>query len=217
LTLNKTGGNVHFMNNNVHRSPSSETGRFRDLQILDELSNNDALTQRDLSKRMGIALGLVNSYLKNLIAKGYITVRNIPSKRYAYYLTPKGFAEKSRLAYDLLHDYTRIYREAKNNLKQLFNEMSSNGIRKVVFAGSDEVAEIAYITLQETNLELIGIVDDEKTNDKFLGKDIRPLAAVKDMPYDSIVVTTYLKREPIYRSLLNMGLNKTDVKVIFPL
>jgi len=217
LTLNKTGGNVHFMNNDVRSSSSPETGRYRDLQILDELSNNDALTQRDLSKRMGIALGLVNSYLKNLIAKGYITVRNIPSKRYAYYLTPKGFAEKSRLAYDLLHDYTRIYREAKNNLKQLFNEMSSKGIRKVVFAGSDEVAEIAYITLQETNLELIGIVDDEKTNDKFLGKDIRPLAAVKDMPYDSIVVTTYLKREPIYRSLLNMGLNKTDVEVIFPL
>jgi DNA-binding MarR family transcriptional regulator len=205
------------MNNDVRSSSSPETGRYRDLQILDELSNNDALTQRDLSKRMGIALGLVNSYLKNLIAKGYITVRNIPSKRYAYYLTPKGFSEKSRLAYDLLHDYTRIYREAKNNLKQLFNEMSSKGIRKVVFAGSDEVAEIAYITLQETNLELIGIVDDEKTNDKFLGKDIRPLAAVKDMPYDSIVVTTYLKREPIYRSLLNMGLNKTDVEVIFPL
>ncbi|NTW60045.1 MAG: winged helix-turn-helix transcriptional regulator, partial [Nitrospirae bacterium] len=66
------------MNKGLASPPPSETGRYRDLQILDELANNDALTQRDLSKRMGIALGLVNSYLKNLIAKGYITVRNIP-------------------------------------------------------------------------------------------------------------------------------------------
>ena len=217
MTLNKTSDNVHFVNNDIHSSPPSETGRYRAHQILDELSNNDALTQRDLSKRMGIALGLVNSYIKNLMAKGYITVRNIPSKRYAYYLTPKGFVEKSRLAYDLLHDYTRIYREAKNNYRQLFFELERSGVKRIVFAGADEVAEFAYITLQDTKLELIGIVDDEKTNDKFLGKDIRPLVAVKDMPYDSIVITTYLKREPIYRSLLNMGLNKTDIKVIFPL
>jgi predicted transcriptional regulator len=125
------------MNNDIHSSPPPEAGRYRDHQILDELSNNDALTQRDLSKRMGIALGLVNSYIKNLMAKGYITVRNIPSKRYAYYLTPKGFAEKSRLAYDLLHDYTRIYREAKNNYRQLFFELERLGVKRIVFAGAD--------------------------------------------------------------------------------
>src|SRR5512147_3281525 len=94
--------------------PSLSGMDHRSLQILDELANNDSLTQRDLSSRLGIALGLVNSYLKNLIAKGYITVKAIPPKRYAYYLTPTGFAEKTRLAYDLLQDYTRIYREARN-------------------------------------------------------------------------------------------------------
>ena len=148
---------------------------------------------------------------------GYLTVKAIPSKRYAYYLTPKGFAEKTKLTYDLLHDYTRIYREARRNFKQLFRELEASGLKTVVFAGSDEVAEIAYITLQETNLELIGIVDSEITKDKFFGRDIQPLAAVKDMTYDSIVVTTYLKREPIYHSLLKMGLKKNDVKVFFPL
>src|SRR5512137_1179215 len=150
------------MNSELPSSPPSETGRYRDLQILDELSNNDALTQRDLSKRMGIALGLVNSYIKNLVAKGYITVKNIPSKRYAYYLTPNGLAEKSRLAYDLLHDYTRIYREAKNNYRRLFIELERSGAQRVVFAGADEVAEIAYITLQDTGLELAGVVDSDR-------------------------------------------------------
>ena len=215
MTLNKTNGNVHFMNNDIRGSSPSETGRYRDHQILDELSNNDALTQRDLSKRMGIALGLVNSYIKNLMAKGYITVRNIPSKRYAYYLTPKGFVEKSRLAYDLLHDYTRIYREAKNNYRQLFFELEHAGVKRIVFAGADEVAEFAYITLQETGLELAGVVDTDRVGEMFFGRQINPLSGMQNMEYDSIVVTSYLKLEAMHKALLNHGIEEKSIRTIF--
>jgi len=215
LTLNKTSDNVHFMNSDIHSSPPPEAGRYRDHQILDELSNNDALTQRDLSKRMGIALGLVNSYIKNLMAKGYITVRNIPSKRYAYYLTPKGFAEKSRLAYDLLHDYTRIYREAKNNYRQLFFELERSGVKRIVFAGADEVAEFAYITLQDTKLELTGVIDPERAGETFFGRQIKPLSELHSLEYDSIVITSYLKWKKIYDTLTDIGVNQNRIKMIF--
>ncbi len=50
--------------------------------MLDELSSNGFVTQRDLSRCLGIALGRVNSYIKNLVVEGYITVRSIPPKRY---------------------------------------------------------------------------------------------------------------------------------------
>ena len=50
-----------------------EKDPFRSLQILEELSKSGSLTQRDISKRLGLALGLVNSYIRNLISKGYIT------------------------------------------------------------------------------------------------------------------------------------------------
>jgi len=203
------------MNKGLAGPPPSETGRYRDLQILDELANNDALTQRDLSKRMGIALGLVNSYLKNLIAKGYITVRNIPSKRYAYYLTPKGFAEKSRLAYDLLHDYTRIYREAKNNYRQLFFELERSGAKRIVFAGADEVAEFAYITLLDTKLELAGVVDSDRAEEVFFGRKIQPMTGLNNMEYDSIVITSYLKRESLHHALLDHGIADKNIREIF--
>ena len=204
---------VHNMN--TERLTSSGPGQFRSLQILDELANNDSLTQRDLSNRLGIALGLVNSYLKNLVAKGFITVKAIPTKRYAYYLTPKGFTEKTRLTYHLLQDYTRIYREARHNLKHLFKEMSDKGIRKVIFAGTDEVAEIAYITLQETQLELTDIVDLEKTDKLFCGRRIRTIDAIQDMKYDSILVSSYAKREQLTKALLDHGVNKKSISVIF--
>lgn len=200
---------------NMDRPTPSGAEQLRSLQILDELSNNDSLTQRDLSGRLGIALGLVNSYIKNLIKKGYITVKTIPSKRYAYYLTPKGFAEKTRLTYDLLQDYTRVYREARVNLKNLFKEMQDNGIKKVIFAGADEVAEIAYITLQETTLELIAVVDGERSGEDFFGRTIQPLQAIKDMHYDRIVVTSYLNQMQYHAALINNGIDEKRIKSIF--
>ncbi len=200
---------------NAGRPSPSNTGPYRSLQILDELSNNDSLTQRDLSHRLGIALGLVNSYIKNLIKKGFITVQTIPTKRYAYYLTPKGFTEKTRLTYDMLSDYTRIYREARKNLKVLFKEMQDEGIRRVVFAGADEVAEIAYITLQETTLELIAVVDSERQGEGFFNITIQPLNAINEMDYDRIVVTSYLRQDAYFAELVGNGIKKNKIKNIF--
>jgi DNA-binding MarR family transcriptional regulator len=200
---------------NAEKPSPFGTEPYRSLQILDELSNNDSLTQRDLSGRLGIALGLVNSYIKNLVKKGFITVKAIPSKRYAYYLTPKGFTEKTRLTYDLLHDYTRIYREARENLKTLFNKMQHDGIKKVVFAGADEIAEIAYISLQETTIELIAVVDGERSGEIFFNRTIQPLQAINGMDYDSIVVTSYLKRKMIYEKLIQSKVDKKDIRIIF--
>jgi DNA-binding MarR family transcriptional regulator len=187
----------------------------RSLQILTELSRNDSLTQRDLSSNLGIALGLVNSYIKNLMAKGFITVKSIPPRRYAYFLTPKGFAEKTRLTYHLLQDYTRIYREAKANFRRLFAELRAGGATRVVFAGADEVTEIAYLTLQETDLELSGVVDGEMAGKKFFGREISPLSDIGTLGYDFVVVTAYLKREEIYHELLRHGVDKKSVRVIF--
>jgi DNA-binding MarR family transcriptional regulator len=191
------------------------SGQERSFQILDELANNDALTQRDLSQRLGIALGLVNSYLKNLIAKGFITVTAIPPKRYAYYLTPKGLAEKSRLAYDLFQDYTRIYREAKNNYRGLFRELEHAGVKRVIFAGADEVAEIAYITLQETGLEVAAVVDDEKAGERFFGRDVVPAASLTDIAYDVVIVTSYVRRDRIMQDLANAGFDRKAIRMVF--
>lgn len=201
---------------NADRPSLSGTEPYRSLQILDELASNDSLTQRDLSGRLGIALGLVNSYIKNLAAKGYITVKAIPPKRYAYFLTPKGFAEKTRLTYDLLHDYTRVYREARKNLKTLFHDLQQSGMKRIVFAGADEVAEIAYITLQETNLELAAVVDSENAGKSFFASTVRPFPDIAGVAYDCVVVTAYVKKAAIYQELIRNGVRKKDIQSIFP-
>ena len=199
----------------MNTNRSSDAQEQKALQILNELSDNGSVTQRDLSSRLGIALGLVNSYIKNLISKGYITVKSIPPRRFAYYLTPGGFTEKTRLTYHLLQDYTRIYGQARTSLKKLFSELHASGIKRVVFAGADEVAEIAYITLQETDIELVDVMDTEKAGKNFFGRHIRPLSDVSEISCDCIVVTSFLKGEKIYRELLENRAEKEKIRLIF--
>ena len=188
---------------------------YKSLLLLDEISKGEDLSQRDLSKKLNIALGLVNSYIKNLIAKGYITIKNIPSRRYTYYLTPKGFTEKSRLTYDLLHDYTRIFREARREFRGLFNDLIENGVKDVVFAGADEVAEIAYLSLQEVDIELAGIVDDTASAQSFFKTRVKPLKDISGIDYDVVVLTTFLKRNILYKKLTDNGVDPVKIKTIY--
>ncbi|MEW6600583.1 MAG: winged helix-turn-helix transcriptional regulator [Nitrospirota bacterium] len=192
----------------MNAEKQSSEGTYKSLLLLDEISKGEPVSQRDLSKKLNIALGLVNSYVKNLVSKGYITVRSVPAKRYAYFLTPKGFAEKTRLTYHHLQNFTNLYREARNNLRSLFREMDESGIKKVVFAGTGEIAEIAYITLQETGINLVGVLDNDAAGRKFFGLEVKPMSAVHELEYDRIIVTMYLERERMFEELLSNGINK---------
>ena len=140
---------VQIMNDAVEKPLDSS----RSLQLLSEISGEEPLSQRELSRRLGIAVGLVNSYLKNLVSKGYVRVKNFPSNRYAYLLTPQGIAEKSRLAYQHLSYFTSLYTVARQDYLDLFRRLEDAGVREVAFCGVDEVAEVAYLSLQETGLE----------------------------------------------------------------
>lgn len=201
---------------NVNDEKPDNQGGYKSLLLLDEISKGEDVSQRDLSKKLNLALGLVNSYIKNLISKGYITIKNIPSKRYAYYLTPTGFAEKSRLTFHLLNDYTRIFREARRDFKQLFITLQKEGISSVVFAGADEVAEIAYLSLQETGLELNGVVDNDREGKDFFKTEVRPFSEINNIECDCIIIATYLKRKIAYQKMIEEGVDKNVIKSIYP-
>ena len=69
---------------------------------------------------LGIALGLANAYLKRCVKKGLIKVSQVPANRYAYYLTPKGFAEKSRLTAEYLSVSFNLFRDTRAQFTDLF-------------------------------------------------------------------------------------------------
>ena len=54
------------------------------LEILDTVQRNEQLSQRHLSRQLGVALGLANSYLKRCVRKGWVKVQQAPANRYLY-------------------------------------------------------------------------------------------------------------------------------------
>ncbi|SNB46607.1 winged helix-turn-helix transcriptional regulator [Geobacter sp. DSM 9736] len=180
---------------------------YRSFLLLAEIAKEEPLSQRELSRRLGIALGLVNSYIKNLVAKGYIRVKNFPKNRYGYLLTPQGVTEKSRLAYQHLSYFTNLYTTARQDYVKLFRSLQAKGVEKIVFCGVDEVAEIAYLSLQGTGIELLFAMDDERAGDNFFGRPVVTVAKGLLAGHYRIVITSVKKGEMLRKRLLDLGVS----------
>lgn len=192
---------VHFMNEHDDKSLDS----YRALLLMAEIATEEPISQRELSRRLGIALGLVNSYLKNLVSKGFVRVKNFPRNRYAYLLTPQGITEKSRLAYQHLGYFSSLYTIARQDYRELFRTMHGQGIKSVLFCGVDEVAEIAYLSLKEAGLELAGVMDDDGAGKTFFGQTVAPLGLGPLSGHHRIVITSLKKGVALREELLRLG------------
>jgi len=179
-------------------SKGGEQEGYRTFQLMSEIEGGEAVSQRELASRLGIAVGLVNSYLKNFVAKGYIRVKNYPRNRYAYLLTPKGFAEKSRLAYQHLNYFNGIFKTARHDYAELFRDLSAEGVQRVAFLGADEVAEIAFLSLRETPIEMAAIFAEDQVGEVFFRQIIRPESEVVTWEEGPVVITTAKDRERLY-------------------
>lgn len=135
------------------------------LGLLNAVHEDSGLTQRSAARNLGIALGLTNAYLKRCIRKGYIKVRQIPSNRYAYYLTPQGFAEKARLTTEYLSHSFTFFRQAREQCTEALTACVANDWTNVALAGSGDLAEIAVLCGHNLNgaVTLHCVIDPEDT------------------------------------------------------
>lgn len=182
-------------------------------EILAEIERGKAVSQRSLSKRLGIALGLTNSLIRRLVNKGYVKVVNVRPNRVKYLITPAGIAEKTRATRSYLERTLHLYTETRQHIRAglvaAANANGSNGRVRVVFYGASAIAEIAYICLQDTNLELVGVIDDRRTG-SFFGAPIHPHQALREtsvngVPFDRVIVMSLENPDEIRDRLLSSG------------
>ena len=128
------------------------------LGLLDAVERDPAVTQRSVARELGIALGLANAYLKRCVRKGLIKVGTTPPRRYAYYLTPQGFAEKSRLTARYLANSFSFFRRARAQCAELFAVAAARGQRRLALIGDGDLAEIARLVAREHPVEIVGVV-----------------------------------------------------------
>lgn len=194
--------------------------RGRALEILDAIAEDGLLTQRALAARLGIALGLTNLYLKRLARKGFIKIREFPTKpaarkRLRYLLTAKGLAEKTRLTFDHIVYWAAMYGRVRRALRQGLEPFLARGLRRIALFGTDEAAELAYLTLREFRLEPVGVFD-RRSGGVFLGYPVRDVREVLETDIDGIVLATFDRPDAWIAELTAMGFTSGQLIALRP-
>ena len=170
------------------------------LGLLNAVQESSTVTQRSMASDLGIALGLANAYLKRCVRRGLIKISQVPPNRYAYYLTPKGFTEKSRLTSEYLSSSFTFFRRARGQCGDALQYCAARDWNRIALAGCGELAEIATLCATEHNISLVGMIDPETRSREFAG--LRVFAASKEFPdLDAVIVTDLRVPQDVFERL----------------
>ena len=179
-----------------------ELNDIRTLRILETVEEEVSQSQRAIARELNISVGLVNSFIKRLATKGYVKIAATPKNRIRYIVTPKGLSEKTRLSYSYIQLSYQFYTQARKKLNLLFKELEKLNVRQIVFFGATDLAEIAYLSLHESTIELSAIVDDRNARKKIVGHAVKPIIQLNQIPCERILITDDRDREEIQEKII---------------
>ena len=194
-----------------------QTSSYRELQILSEIEGNGEVTQRQLSRKLGIALGLTNVMIRNLAQKGYVRATQAGWKRWIYALTPDGFTHKFRLTVDYVHRVLDHYATVRQTLRDQLESLALNEESRVAVYGTGEYAELVYLGLKEIGIEEIDFFEStEPDNRRFLGMTIHALRTLQSDKYDRVVVASLSRLEVACWELRGQGVSPEKMVTFYP-
>jgi len=141
-----------------------------ELNTLLEIKQNPSLSQRSLSRKLNISLGLTNAIIKNLIHRGWLKVKKDTGRKLLYIITPEGMANVSRLMYSRFQETLHYYHYTKNLLTAYLMKLYQQGEKTINIYGTGQLAEITYYAGISTPLKLNAIISDDPYKEKFLGQ-----------------------------------------------
>ncbi len=127
------------------------------LSLLSALGDNPEVSQRRLAGDLGVALGLINTYLKRCVVKGWIRAREVSPQRISYFLTSEGFSEKSRMVADYLSRSLHFFRDAKHQCDTAFAFCVKNGWKNIALVGAGDLRDIAVLVAHGAGVHVTSV------------------------------------------------------------
>jgi predicted transcriptional regulator len=187
-----------------------------ELSLLEAVEQNGDVTQRGLSTKLGMALGLTNIYVKRLVRKGYIKCVNVQPNRLFYLITPTGIAEKTRLTYEYMEYSLRVYRETRHRFRtEMARHLKAHRSRIAIY-GTGEAAELAYLCLKELGIEPVAVFDGD-IGGEFLGIPIRDVRKHSEVDYDLVVIATMTAPAGQVAELRRQGVDADRIVTLRPI
>lgn len=161
------------------------------LKLLDEVAKEPTVSQRALSARLDIALGLVNTYLKRLCKKGHLKVTTLPRNRIKYLITPQGFAEKARLTYSYMNISLNYIRDMRGRIERVYGSIREQGHSRILLWGDGEIAELCFVSTRGLPLEIVAVVSSSPgTGNDFFGRPVISPDGVAAFSFDVVVLAS---------------------------
>lgn len=173
------------------------------LQILEAIADNDGVSQRNLAQKLNVSLGLVNSFVKHLTAKGYFRAKALPKDRVRYILTPEGAAEKTRLAYDYIKYSFDLYKKSYGIIHEMLHGLANEDVETVALYGVGVISDMIFQEVSKLGIKIAAVIDDANRGKLFHGKTAIGLDEIKNVNFDRIIVTACDNQQYSIESLLN--------------
>jgi DNA-binding MarR family transcriptional regulator len=187
-----------------------------DRKVLQAIASGRRLTQRSLSSDLGVALGLTNLLIRRLVAKGHVKIAGLGTRHVRYLMTAAGWEALAHATRHSLENTVHLYTQTREQIRGSLSAISehcprdASGQKRIVFYGAGDVAEIAYVSLQRTDLTLVGVVDDRRTG-RFFEVTICPSELLRadtigTVPYGHVVVTSLRHADAIRARIEGCGI-----------
>lgn len=180
---------------------------YHTFQILDHVEKTPLLTNRRVATKLNVSVKLAHELLKQVVQKGLVHVQKRHYRRWDYFLTPQGIAEKARLTYEFMDFTMQFYREARRRSSEVLAQARKGGVSRVAFLGVSELAEISFLGIREQKLQLLDVFDDTHAGEEFLGLTVRPLSEWPRSAAEKGLVTAFDPTLPMARNYLPAGLS----------
>ena len=181
-------------------SPDSHS--YYELKILEHVTEAEELPRRVAASKLGVSVKLAHTLLSGLVERGLLHVRKENARRWRYFLTPRGIAEKARLTREFIEFSFEFYGEARRRSARVCRDLSEAGVRRIGFVGVGELAEITYLGVQEWGLELVDVFDPERAGRAFFGCAVRPVEEIAGSEAERLIITTFDPRNPMAHGFL---------------
>ena len=172
-----------------HEHPQElEDNSYRELRLLEEVDSTSDLSQRQLARRLGIALGVANLLVRRLATKGYIKVTHLSWKRWVYVVTPRGMARKVQLTLGYIDRFMHHYRRVRQILRHDVSNLPLNAESRVAIVGTTELSELAFLALREIGVDDIDVFGTNSQGPNFLGIPVQEMGSIVAGDYAKIIV-----------------------------
>ena len=191
------------------------TTRYKEMVLLEHIEKNTKTTQKEMANVIEGAVSMVNSYLDNLESRNYIKREYISQKIVHYHITPEGTKQKNYLQITYIKELMDQYIKGQESVHHFLEAIQDKGFKKILLYGAGEVAEIILdiINSQNINIEVVGLIDDNKHKQKQTIKGIKIYdnSCINGLEHDGLVITSYTFEEEIINKLTELNYQKNKI------